>query len=214
MSKMAVTLDTKKFSSMRVHGQDKSSSNLYQPSPRNGHYASSIGDNVFLFFGHTEHIRDEWRELSYQVEIYDPYSETWVQRQTTGTPPPGLYSGASTSRNNQFYIYGGYGVSRFNGALSLFDATTMKWKLLTSDTEPMKKSRAGMVLIGQNKLVLFGGYGIPVTPTQPGAASFVKNSSFSDGRGWSNELHMYNINNGMLLEIEGERNFRRIVIIG
>ena len=52
-----------------------------------------------------------------------------------------------------------------------------------------------MVAYG-NKLVLFGGYGIPSGPTQPGA-EFVKNTSFTDGRGWTNELHSFDLKTGV-----------------
>ena len=43
--------------------------------------------------------------------------------------------------------------------------------------------------------LLFGGYGIPSDPIQPGA-EFVKSSRFTDGRGWTNELHTFDLIKG------------------
>ena len=45
------------------------------------------------------------------------------------------------------------------------------------------------------KLVLFGGYGIPSGPTQPGA-QFVKNTQYTSGSGWTNELHVFDLEEG------------------
>ena len=50
-----------------------------------------------------------------------------------------------------------------------------------------------MIAFGR-KLLLFGGYGIPSGPTQPGEK--FKSSNFSDGRGWTNELHLFDIKEG------------------
>ena len=58
----------------------------------------------------------------------------------------------------------------------------------------MRKSGCGMVSY-LDKLILFGGYGIPSGPTQPGA-QFIKNSKYTDGRGWTNELHMFDVQKG------------------
>ena len=44
-------------------------------------------------------------------------------------------------------------------------------------------------------LLCFGGYGIPSSTTQPGA-EFTKNSRFTDGGGWTNEVHAYDLRTG------------------
>ena len=62
----------------------------------------------------------------------------------------------------KFCVYGG----RTKDFLQL-DTRTWTWKQLSS-TGPMRKVGCGMVAHGSN-LVLFGGYGIPSGPTQPGA---------------------------------------------
>ena len=178
----------------------KADARLYEPSPRADHNDCSIGDNIYVCFGFTEDSSTAARrELSRQVEVYDCYSKTWVQRKTTGTPPPGLANGACTSIKNKHYTYSGYdGDSQYTGTLSQLDTSTMEWKLLTSDIGPMKKAGARMITLNDEQLAVMGGYGIPTSPTQPGS-SFVRDSSSSDGSGWTNEFHIFNISNGMLL---------------
>ena len=83
----------------------KADARLYEPSPRAGHYDCSIGDNIYVCFGFTgDSSTAAMRELSRQLEVYDCYSKTWVQRKTTGTPPPGLANGACTSINTNFIL--------------------------------------------------------------------------------------------------------------
>ena len=176
----------------------KADARLYEPSPRVAHYDCSISDNIYVWFGLMEDSSTTARsELSRQVEVYDCYSKTWVQRKTTGTPPPGLVDGACTSISNKLYTYGGGG-SPYSGTLSQLDTSTMEWKLLTSDIGPMKKRGAGMITVNDEQLAVLGGYGIPTSPIQPGS-SFVRDSSRSDGSGYTNEFHIFNISNGMLL---------------
>ena len=179
----------------------KADARLYEPSPRFAHYYCCISDNIYVCFGFTgDYSATARSELSRQVEVYDCYSKTWVQRKTTGTPPPGLVNGACTSIKNKHYTYGGGGGgdSPFTGTLSQLDTSTMEWKLLTSDIGPMKKQGARMITVNDEQLAVLGGVGIPTSPTQPGS-SFVRSSRRSDGRGWTNEFHIFNISNGMLL---------------
>ena len=72
----------------------------------------------------------------------------------------------------------------------------MRYKPLNQADGPMRKIGSRMVPFLQDKLAVFGGYGIPIGLTQPGAM-FTKNTDFTDGRGLSNELHVFNITEGM-----------------
>ena len=61
-------------------------------------------------------------------------------------------------------------------------------------TGPIRKSGCKMIS-HDNQLLLFGGYGVPSGPTQPGA-EFVNNANYTDSRGWTNELHTFCLEQG------------------
>jgi len=179
-----------------VHGRTKA----YEPSPRFLHHATPVGGRCFLWGGRVPDFSASGRmKLASTVEIFDPYLEVWERRPTFGVPPPGLYYGTSVSLLHQLYSFGGFdGTSRYN-TLHTLDPNSLEWKeqlVLNQADGPMRKRSCGMVPYGQDKLALFGGYGIPIGPTQPGA-TFTKSTSSTDGSGWSNELHIFNINEGM-----------------
>ena len=88
---------------------------------------------------------------------------------------------------------GGHDGSACQGSLHQLDTRTWTWKQLSS-TGPMRKVGCRMVAYGNN-LVLFGGYGIPSSPTQP-AAEFVKSSKYTNDIGWTNEQHTFDLIKG------------------
>ena len=139
------------------------------------------------------------RKFASAIEIFDPYLETWQKHPTTGDPPPGLYDAACTSLLNSLYWFGGWDGWSFYNSLHRLDTTTLEWseiQPLNQADGPMKKDGCRMVSFLQDKLAVFGGYGIPTGPTQPGA-KFTKNTNLTDGSGWSNELHVFTITKGM-----------------
>ena len=174
---------------------------LYEPSPRFLHGVAAVGGRCYLWGGHVQGF--SWsgrRELAATIEIFDPYLETWEKHPTTGVPPPGLYSGACTSLLDSLYWFGGSdGKSRYN-SLHRLDPSTLEWRELQPLNQadgPMRKVGCRMVSFLQDQLAVFGGRGIPTGPTQPGAMFTEKAKYFTDGRGWSNELHVFNITEGM-----------------
>ena len=95
------------------------------------------------------------------------------------------------------YMYGGYAWEGFGGALSYLNVKTLTWSQLCPETAkgPMTKVGCGLVHFNHNKLVVIAGYGYPTGPTQPGS-SFIRDTRFIDGRGWSNEFHVFDISQG------------------
>jgi len=172
----------------------------YQPSPRYFHHAAPVGGRCFLWGGCVPDFSATSRKkLALTVEIFDPYLEIWEQQSTSGVPPPGLYYGTSVSLLDQLYSFGGFDGASYYNTLHMLDPTSFEWKrlrVLNQDDGPMRKAGCGMAPYGQDRLALFGGYGIPTGPTQPGA-TFTKDTRCTDGRGWSNELHIFNVNEGM-----------------
>ena len=173
---------------------------LHRPSPRFSHGAAAVGGKCYLWGGCVQDFTESGRrELASTVKIFDPHLETWEEHHTTGVPPPGLYSGACTSLLDSLYWFGGNDGTSFYNSLHRLDPTTLKWREiqpLNQADGPMRKIGCGMVSFLQDKLAVFGGYGIPTGPTQPGAM-FTKTTNTTDGSGWSNELHVFNITEGM-----------------
>ena len=173
---------------------------LYEPSPRFCHDAAAVGGRCYLWGGHVQDFTEKGRrKLASTIEIFDPYLETWEKHPTTGVPPPGVCYGACTSLLDSLYWFGGEDDSSYYNSLHRLDTTTLKWRELQPLNEadgPMRKIGYGMVSFLQDKLAIFGGYGIPTGPTQPGAM-FTQNADSTDGRGWSNELHVFDITEGM-----------------
>ena len=89
-------------------------------------------------------------------------------------------------------MYGGYdGSARCGG---LYKLTSLEWSQLAAESYPngpMKKGHFRMVCFSnKKKIAIIGGHGLPHGPPQPGS-SFIKNKRFTDGRGWTNEIHIF-----------------------
>ena len=172
-----------------LFGQTK----LYEPSPRLAHGAAAVGGRCYLWGGRVQDLFTSGRRKpSSTIEIFDPYLETWEEHHTTGVSPPGLYGGACTSLLDSLYWFGGHDGSSYYNSLHRLDTTTLEWK----EIQPLNQADGPMRNIGcrmvsfRDKLAVFGGYGIPTGPTQPGAM-FTKDTRFTDGRGLSSELHVF-----------------------
>ena len=177
-------------------------SKLYEPFPRYGHGAAAVGGRCYLWGGCVQDFSESGRrKLASTVEIFDPCLETWEKHHTTGVPPPGLYAEACTSLLDSLYWFGGYdGNSDYHNSLHRLDPTTLEWRQLPPLNEadgPMRKIGCGMVSFLQDQLAVFGGYGIPAGPTQPGAMFTKDTLNYIDWWGWSNELHVFDITESM-----------------
>ena len=180
---------------------------LYQPSPRLWQTAAQIGHKTFLWGGytHNNYFASGRQKLASTIEIFDSFHEKWESKRTTGLPPPGLYQGACTTVSETVYHFGGYDGQSNHDSLHSLNSVTLEWTEIhspeTPGNQPMPKSLCGIVAyheeaVGVTSLAVFAGFGKPTTPTQPGAR-FIPNTLFTDKRGWSNELHLFNLANGM-----------------
>ena len=112
-------------------------------------------------------------------------------------PSLGTYLAASASLNDDLFSFGGTDGRRDFNTFHRLDSKTWRWSQVSpqnADGAPMPKYRCGMIAF-RNSLVVFGGYGVPQGPTEPGS-SFIKNTRFTDGSGWTNEFHIYNLSEG------------------
>ena len=149
-----------------------------------------------MWGGRTKDFLQEKSELASSIHSFEPvtpFLEFWDKNKLSGVPPPGLYHGACASAGHHVYLYGGHDGSRLQSSLHQLDTRSWTCKQLSS-AGPMRKSVCGMIA-HDSKLVLFGGYGIPSGPTQQGA-EFIKNSTYTDGRGWTNEVHTFDLKEG------------------
>ena len=65
--------------------------------------------------------------------------------------------------------------------------------------QPMPKSACGIApfhnkALGTTSLAVFAGYGRPNNPIKA-KERFVQHHKFLDGRGWTNEFHLFDLNN-------------------
>ena len=171
-----------------------SQTKFYEPSPRFSHCAAAVAGRCFLWGGHAPNVS--------AIEIFDPYLETWEKYNTAGVPPPGLYGRGYASLLDSLYWFGGKDAidgKSFYNSLHRLDPTTLEWRELHPLNQadgPMRKWGGGMVPFLQDKLAIFGGYGIPKfggyrIHTNRGAM-FIEDTC-SIGNGWSNEFHVFDI---------------------
>ena len=171
----------------------------YEPLPRAYHISGRVGSLAVVQGGLTKDSSEESKQhLSSVVEIFDPYSESWEQRQVEGNaPPPGTYFAASASLHDDLFSFGGKDESEnYFNAVHRLDTKTWCWSQVSpqnADGAPMPKFGCGMIAF-RNSLVVFGGFGRPQGPTEP--QSFIKDTGYTDGRGWTNEFHIYNLSEG------------------
>ena len=168
----------------------------YEPLPRLDHISQSVGSKVVVQGGRPKDFSEKTKKrLTSVVETLDPYSELWEQKQVEGdAPSPGTYAAASTSINDDLYTFGGFDGSNFFNTLHKLDTKTWHWCQLSphnAEGVPMPKWGCGVMISIKDSLVVFGGYGIPRGPTEPG--SFMKDTKYTDGSGWTNELHIYHL---------------------
>ena len=181
--------------------------------PRWHHTSAQVANKVLVYSGRTQDylgqlgqcseafVQIRKRLASILVDVFDPYTELWEAQQSTGEAPvPHMRAAASASVETQFFMYGGQDSDdKFLDSLHQLNARTYNWRKLSPRSakgeSPMPKEGAAIVAYG-NDLALLGGYGLPHTPIQQGS-SFIKDTHFSDGRGWTNEFHICNLKTGM-----------------
>ena len=173
----------------------------YQPMPRYQHTSAQVANKVLVYSGVTEDYSVQSRKrLASIVDVFHPHSEQWKVKQCTGEiPEPGLHLAASVVVNDRLYSYGGRdGNDKFVKSLHQLSGEPFRWSELTPQNgeceSPMPKDGAAMATCGNN-LALLGGFGIPRSSIQSGS-SFMKSAN-ADGSGWTNEFHIYNLNEGI-----------------
>ena len=108
-----------------------------------------------------------------------------------------MCDGACAAMGDSMYVSCGHDSSKYQSGLHEFDTTTLQWKDRTAPEGPMRKAGCQMISYEGDKLALFGGFGYPTGPIQPGS-KFIKFTRSTDGRGWTNEFHLFHTREGMI----------------
>ena len=174
----------------------KQPSEVDEPKPRIWHYAGAVGGDCFIFAGRTVDFLTTKEELASTTDAFGQCIEQWRALKTTGSPPKGLHhGGCCVSPSGDLYVYGGKNGSVCHGGL--YKLTSLEWTQLTAEADtngPMKKYSCQLVCFNGNEIiVIFGGHGLPRDPLQPGS-SFITDRAFTDGSGFTNEIHFFDTN--------------------
>ena len=174
----------------------------YEPCSRFWHFAVSSGGLVYIRGGSTADFNsgNSRQQLAKTIEQFDPTKEVWRQLKTKGVPHPGLSAVACVSFGGCLYTFGGFDGERLHCTLSQLELKTLTWSQLSAAGGPMRKDACGMAYFNSNKLAVIGGYGHLAGPIQPGSL-FIPNERFSDGTGWTNEIHIFNISAGVCIHV-------------
>ena len=172
----------------------------YEPLPRLWHISGRVGSKLLVQGGRTKDFSEKSKQhLSSVVEIFDPYSEFWEQRQVQGDVPSlGSYSAASASFRDDLFSFGGKDDRQHFNTLHRLDSKTWRWSQVSpqnADGAPIPKYGCGIIEFG-NSLVVFGGIGVPRGPTEPGSLFIKSTQAAINGRGRTNEFHIYNLSEG------------------
>ena len=155
------------------------SSTIFEPSPRWGHYSAAVGEQLYIMGGCTENFSGAQQQC---VHAFNQRSEQWQTKDTTGSFPPGVYCGACTATDRHFYVYGGHdGFADYHYFLYQLDIETLEWLRLPSG--PITKGGCRIISY-KSQLILLGG-----CSTQP-------ETDFSQCNGWNNEVHCFNLKEG------------------
>ena len=179
--------------------QRAGSSAKYEPVPRAWHISQCVGGKVLVQGGIAKNFSEKSRQhLTSVVEVFDPYSELWEQKQVEGDgPEPGTYLAAGVSLHGDLFTFGGALSYKTLNTLHRLDTKTWSWYQVSpqnADGAPMPKAACGMISF-RDGLGVFGGHAIPQGPTEH--QSFIQDNRFTDGSGWTNEFHIYNLLEGI-----------------
>lgn len=161
------------------------------------------GDKVYRWRGDVTVYRPQWID---QIEELNLLTGRWSRHNVqtmdpNGSLPASFTSPSCVAANGRMYLFGGYGslvlgFSRtYHRELYELDLSSFTWHHLRAVNEqdgPIAKYLSGMVLCGDDMLLIFGGFGVKANgvPLQKGAEYHVNEA----GSGmWTNEMHLYQI---------------------
>ena len=136
------------------------------PPPRSGHKLAMLHQGLVLFGGettNTAYLSDLWALKG----IYDGLdTPRWVKLQLSGPSPSGRSGHGFVNAGARMVVYGGRGdegwISRktiYHKDVSVIDRESVRWvKTSSFPEEPSERAFHSLTSIGQNRILLFGGY--------------------------------------------------------
>ena len=153
------------------------------PSARGEPFIAPAGELVYLWGGKGDNEPET-------VFTYRHDTETWTREVTKGPhPPAGLSNGGCSISGQCLYLYGGHDETSRRGALYELNIKNWSWRKVCEGGAggPGKKDGCRMISYQDQLLVVGGHYGKTPSSRQAGA---------SYARGWTNEVHSYNLTTG------------------
>ena len=127
-----------------------------KPATIYGSAAAYIGgDQVVLFGG----IDGNWEVIS-NTWLYSLTNDAWTQLSPTTQPPARVHPAMAFLGGDQALLYGGYDYSsRFINDTWVYDVSDNTWNLRSTTGNPGIILSDAMANVGENKVVLFRGFG-------------------------------------------------------
>ncbi len=170
---------------------------FHEPEPRSWAGGdTTIGDKFFIYRGILESFEaDPPYPRASHVDVFAMRLAKWSAVQTTGQHPPSLWGFACVAIGHRIYYFGGSDGTLYSNALHEFDSIASHWRALDSanpDAAPMAKRDSAIIAVDDETLCTLGGFGMP-NGRPPAGFRFVRSSARSDGRGHTNEIHLYSL---------------------
>ena len=136
------------------------------------------------------------------IGIFNPTAKQWLLHPTNGPTPPGLFHGGCASIGHTLYCFGGEDEPSWYSDLHELNLESFKWAKIHPQNDksegPICKGGCGFVAIDSKTLICFGGYGIG--SWIQAESTFTRDTGYTDGNGWTNELHLFDIKRGTVPE--------------
>ncbi len=183
-----------------------------EPEARWGSVIVSVKRTLLSIGGHLKSFRTTGRRLSPYVDLFIADLSKWIQQETTGHSPPGVYGATCTAIGSRAYYFGGITADgTYGNALHELETNASTWTALAfSGNPPMPKANSAMIAINNDLLGIIGGCGRPSGELSP-RSRFVRSEKYSD-RGWTNELHTCTLTGGRYHYDEGSQLYSAVII--
>ena len=125
------------------------------PVKRSAHSSALVDGRYMFVFGGW----DGNTELG-DLSCYDLEQKTWSKPPCTGEAPVPRHFHNTVFMGRRMYIFGGYDGTNWRSDISALDVDSMIWELIkpSGDEAPGPRASGSCVIIGGNKILIFGGY--------------------------------------------------------